>query len=1272
MRLILLFFAFNITAGFSQEAKETWTAKPFSNLGFIENLNRFAPKYNDSIAYYAFSGNTTYFLTKKGIIVEQKEQLDGNEYRERHEKMEHGEELEPIKTSGFYLKWLNTNPKAAFFPSDQNHHTFHFQDEANLSNTIKANTFKKLVCKEIYPGIDIEFSLPQEGGLKYAFIVSPGANPNQIQFQFEGAKADLNNNGQLDIFSELENFKDESPSAWTDDSKEVKVSFTVNNASNFGFELGDYDKTKLLVIDPWLVPALPFLDTQQGYDVGADYEGNVSVLGQHGNQIAHYDNTGLLEWVWTSPGELNTFYGGMDVNPHNGDTYYMLMALFLGIQDVWRLDLGGIVTANIYLVPAEEDPGELWRLSYNRVTDQVVVGAGGLPRESHILVIDGDLTTKNTYAPLVPVPPNLTDATLLEIDPLGEYIYFLCSGDGFPLYDNTIYKVSQADPATIIWSAVTPYTFEEISCVAYMGYEVMTGEGPDWYSTNGINGMACSYDLYTYDGDSVHRWDKLTGDLLGVRAITPLDWTVYGELVFCGGIDTDPCGNVYLGTEDSLLKFTRDLTYIEGYLLPDTCYDVRFTKEGLFASGKNFVQAWDDYDWVSLTLSSTDQPCGSCDGTATIYPESFCPELVPSVVWSPSGQTEFTATGLCIGWHTATVSWINEIGDTLILVDSVEVMLGAAGTLDIDISDQTCNDDCDGGANITVTGGFEPFIFDVDGTTNGTGIFSPLCEGIYPVVVTDNDGCLFIDTLTIAKLDSILVDETIYHEACADACNGKVILTPTTGLAPYTYYFGAESNGTGIFEDLCAGIYDVVVIDANACAYTSTVEIIVGDDLGLDTISANSPTCYGFTDGSATVATAIGDEPISYTWFPSNPIPGPTFNNIGKGTYEVYAMDAFGCADTLIFEITEPDSLYAEITTVDPLCFGDSSGYAVVNSVYNQQGDLGNISFVWTPDPAGVNGLLADSSFNLASGTYTVSIIDDFGCSWVKDFEITTPDPLVFAEFGYAPAFCRLHEYQKGNGVVFAAATGGTPDYSYVWMNMETLVTTDNSTWGGLNPGTYQITITDNNGCTLIETILVDSLNPIADFTINSAQLDDSNEGTELVIANFVNQSLNFANPNDPLADTTFFWNLDHPNANWIISHDYFEVMDTNYVGEAIYEVCLVAINSNGCADTLCENIIVHVQPEFIAPNIFTPDADGLNDVFTFQFKSQGIETFSCVIVNRWGTVISELNGISDEWDGTDLQGNDCSPGVYFYTYRAESTNSTLFEGQGNVQLIRK
>ena len=111
-------------------------------------------------------------------------------------------------------------------------------------------------------------------------------------------------------------------------------------------------------------------------------------------------------------------------------------------------------------------------------------------------------------------------------------------------------------------------------------------------------------------------------------------------------------------------------------------------------------------------------------------------------------------------------------------------------------------------------------------------------------------------------------------------------------------------------------------------------------------------------------------------------------------------------------------------------------------------------------------------------------------------------------------------------------------------------------------------------------------------------------------------------------------------------------------------------MNKNGCSDTACKVIVVFDQPELTLPNVFTPGEDGLND--EFFFPNTAITEFEAVIVNRWGVVMFEFNDINDAWDGTDRNGSECKDGVYFYTYRALSTNGTTFEGQGNVNLIRE
>ena len=112
------------------------------------------------------------------------------------------------------------------------------------------------------------------------------------------------------------------------------------------------------------------------------------------------------------------------------------------------------------------------------------------------------------------------------------------------------------------------------------------------------------------------------------------------------------------------------------------------------------------------------------------------------------------------------------------------------------------------------------------------------------------------------------------------------------------------------------------------------------------------------------------------------------------------------------------------------------------------------------------------------------------------------------------------------------------------------------------------------------------------------------------------------------------------------------------------------------CDSTILTNVFVIEEPEmpintsFTAPNIFTPDNDAANNLF--YFPSEGVETFNCVITNRWGEEVFQFQSIEDTWDGMEMKtGNKCTDGVYFYTYSGKFQSGESFQGQGNVQLLR-
>jgi gliding motility-associated-like protein len=684
------------------------------------------------------------------------------------------------------------------------------------------------------------------------------------------------------------------------------------------------------------------------------------------------------------------------------------------------------------------------------------------------------------------------------------------------------------------------------------------------------------------------------------------------------------------------------------------------------------------------------------DDNATIIATVIDPYGTVTYDWAPTAgfTNTITVSPNVLTWYYLTIN-----DGCYDVIDSVKVDIGTIDLTDLNVTDAT---NCPGQPGIPgsleVLPASPGFTYQL---TGGGDVFGPQTSNmfvnldggvIYFLHVEDADGCAIDTTVTIG-LGANAVTATwnpgaLQDVTCFGDLNGAASVTNIAGgiTPPYDVTWTTTSGlydqttvgvgGGDNITNLFGGNWVVTVTDQEGCAWSQLFNIFEPAELTLDFIS-NNPNCYLFTDGSVTASTSGGNGGNIFTMTDAagtqlNLGNSNTINNLGEGWYYTTIVDTEGCnVEDSIF-VDAPDEMAIDLVVNQPLCYGLETGIATVDTVYNHEGPYSGISYYWNPNPSGINGLGATFSNHLGPGTYALTINDANGCSKVFDFTIVYPPELVFTEIGTHPAFCRLFPYQSGNGVVYAAAGGGTPDYTYQWVNLSTGATTTNTTWGGLNPADYQITITDDNGCTLIETVTLDSLNPIADFTVDSPQFLTPGiyEGTAIVDVVFTNTSQNYANPWDPNADTTFFWNLDTPNANWQLTHDVLQTYDTSYQDSGIYKVCLVVINKNGCVDTTCKDMIIHDPLEFIPVNIFSPDGDGINDGFTFSFYAQAVATFECTIVNRWGIVVATMDDINDVWDGTDLNGDPCTDGIYFYTYSGVATNGTAFSGQGNTHIV--
>lgn len=667
--------------------------------------------------------------------------------------------------------------------------------------------------------------------------------------------------------------------------------------------------------------------------------------------------------------------------------------------------------------------------------------------------------------------------------------------------------------------------------------------------------------------------------------------------------------------------------------------------------------------------------------------------------WDPTEDVveDITITAETEGWY-----YLSVYDGCFTVTDSVKIEFGEVILDDITVIDAV---DCPGIADptlgsIIVDPDNPDWTYELVGYVGpvASGVFEDLAGGIdYILVVTDEDGCVTDTIVPVGLGENAVVatwePDSLRDVTCAGDNDGGAYIYDISGgiLPPYDVVW---TNVGGVFDidtdvpvdgdsehdGLHGGTWTVTVVDQEGCAWSRSFEIYEPEELTLDLIW-NEPTCFGYSDGSITANTDGGNGGETYIMTNADGVQlnvdnSNTINTLKAGVYYITVEDQNGCTVSQELVLGQPDEIDIELDITQPLCYGIETGFAEVDTVYNFTGNYDGISYYWAPNPSGWNGLGAYFTNHLGEGEYVLTVNDENGCTKVFDFEIVYPPELVFAELGYYPAYCRVFGYQNGNGEVYAAATGGTPDYTTPhWTYLEDGSEAHQGTWGGRNPGAYLVEIEDANGCKLTDTVHVDSLNPIADFDVISDQLNSDLKGTAPVDVEFVNTSMNFANPKNPLADTTFFWNLDTPFADWYKTKDYYEILDTTYEARGqsyLVDVCLVAQNSNGCVDTACRIIEIFEPIRITDVNVFTPDGDGINDLFTFSFTSASISEFECVIVNRWGVVVGEINHIDDGWDGTDKSGSPCKDGTYFYSYTAISDDGTELIGQGNVVILTK
>lgn len=614
----------------------------------------------------------------------------------------------------------------------------------------------------------------------------------------------------------------------------------------------------------------------------------------------------------------------------------------------------------------------------------------------------------------------------------------------------------------------------------------------------------------------------------------------------------------------------------------------------------------------------------------------------------------------------------------------------------------SCPVGSDGDVQVTIgASGQAPFTVDMNANINVAGspyVFAGPAGTAVTTLVTDNNGCVYDSIVTITSaghfIDASIVSQT--DEECFGDGNGSATITALpvdaagnqdgtiTGIVWTNPTGGTIPGGAGNTSQtaMAVGNWFVTITDDTGCEVTIPVVIGGPQELGISVFESSDITCFDGNDGDITLESNGGFGNTTFSWDAGNPVApaspdATTANQLTAGTYTMTVTDENGCTADVTIELVQPDEITAWYTLKGVDCYGESTGAILIDSVTN---NAGNVSYLWNlvtePNPPVTSNIAS----NLPVGTYEFKVVDENFCENQYVVTITQNDSIFWDELGFDSSICRNQiPFDNGKGQVFAAAARWAPgvggsNFTYEWTEDATGNTTTNTTWGNRNPGFYTIVATDDFGCTLTETIYLDSISPVSDFTIEYAQGEPQCVGPHIEVPDFINNSTNYAFSEDPNADTTFVWSfsVEGGDTTIYVSHDASEVVNNGYSAEGLYTVCLTVIeNLNGCEDSTCQTIQIYDCPSLDVPNVFTPGSDAVNN--EFFFPNVAIIEFECTVYDRWGKEVFKFNDINDTWDGTNAKnGKDCTDGVYFYVYSGESSNGTTYEGQGNVHLIRK
>lgn len=528
----------------------------------------------------------------------------------------------------------------------------------------------------------------------------------------------------------------------------------------------------------------------------------------------------------------------------------------------------------------------------------------------------------------------------------------------------------------------------------------------------------------------------------------------------------------------------------------------------------------------------------------------------------------------------------------------------------------------------------------------GNTLWYSTWQGANEIYVDVEDGCGFLATDMIEvdlNVPEMFVD---IEEEQSVLCNENFVLDPdvTGGEAPYFYNWYVDGAWTDWQETFSYSTSEDVVITFDVqdnCGQSITMDINITVDsppVEIDMVPEMTGSCIEVFNIIPDITNGSGGYTYNWTDNGDNLGVGSTLNFQSDVTtvIDLEVNDQCGQTgyDQITINIVNPPLIVELGDAIDASCIDNteifaeildgSGGYEYTWIVNNQEEGQGD-TFTW-------------QSYETVD--VVVEVTD--GCDGFDQDTITIiiPDIPLELTLSADTAICL-----GGAAELFAEAAGGEEGFQYWWTELEQFG--QNAGVDPLMTSSYEVSATDICGETITGVITVEVQ------TINSAYTTDYLNETDV----------QFTSMEEPECDgCTFIW--DFGDGTGSLESDPFHEFD----GLDDYPVSLTVVNPIGCTDIAYGSIIA--PPLLYIPNAFSPNNDGINDVF--QVYGEQLLRYKISIFNRWGELVFESEDVNDVWVG-DYQGGDhyVPNGTYTYVVKIKGLNTDAEERSGTVTVLR-